>query len=619
MRASPSRILGLCLTLLFAVACGDAPLPNRPDGGPGKNPPVDSAPLVQLKGELRAPPEHEDPLPAARMALAWYPGMLAEEGGGLSQPKAIETQDVAYDGQLPRAYGFNVFKRPPESALATLPEGLQGRGAVGLVLAYADGNGNGKLDTIPAAGSPVDHVLASSLRWTDAPAYLVVYLDSAQAAGVALKKGFNLVRLPDGVNYEVVPFTTPIPLSLSGGPELDLLVCEAAWDGSSSQGPCGLQFGDPEDPVEGPLLVGGTVMLEEGTEAEVELTVTVGGVAVADADVVLAGSSIAYDAVSKRYRATLDPSVLTGMPSMLLQVSRGDASLERQLAVASTYQLDAPLAVKLGTPFTVRWSYASGADDFRLSLWSSTGDWLASVTDVNGQAHTFGGVNVETQGLLRAEAVARSEDVVPAGLITVHQVRHRLVRFQAAEVAQPRIEVKGLARAWRYGSETILKVFVDGEQTTDAFMWIGQTAVGGNPESGLYEDYEYHEGSRYDFGPVELRVVAHGHEIRRTLTMPGAVTILAPEQGTTSRSDTPLHVAWAESTHANAYVISVVSPTYPIVTTASFGRSVDLETQGITGLATLYVEAVNVQHDEGGTSGLIEVRRAKEFPLNFVQ
>ena len=72
---------------------------------------------------------------------------------------------------------------------------------------------------------------------------MVVYMDSEQQLDPTLKKGFNLVKLTEA-GSTVVPQTTPISLSLSGGPMLDVFVCEGAWanDGTMPENLCGLDF-----------------------------------------------------------------------------------------------------------------------------------------------------------------------------------------------------------------------------------------------------------------------------------------------------------------------------------------------------------------------------------------
>ena len=46
-----------------------------------------------------------------RMALGWYPGMLAEDSASpLSQPKAIVTEDVVYESSFPVSYRFHLYR-----------------------------------------------------------------------------------------------------------------------------------------------------------------------------------------------------------------------------------------------------------------------------------------------------------------------------------------------------------------------------------------------------------------------------------------------------------------------------------------------------------------------------
>jgi hypothetical protein len=363
-RPTPTRALGLAL-LVAASAC---------DGG---SDPTPAGPLATLGGELRQADGGAAPGPL-RLALAWYPGLMSSEGRPMSQPRAIATQDVAYDGALPLAYAFHVAAAPPAAALQPMPEGYAGRGALGILLAYQDGNGNRRLDTIPADGAPVDHVVGASLDWAAAPAYVVAYLTDDQPAATGLKAGFNLLEIADAEDTAVVPLGTPVPMAISeGGALLDLFVCEAAWDGSSTQAPCGLDLGEGEvldAAVTGEVYVG--VLAGEAAFALFEV---VGGerVRISDATVTLDGVAIPYEPESGYYYSfQLDVGTFAEPRTVELVATRGEAVLRREIEIPAFDFTDVPATVETGTAFDIAWSVPASAESFDLYLDTGSEDYI---------------------------------------------------------------------------------------------------------------------------------------------------------------------------------------------------------------------------------------------------
>lgn len=233
---------GLTLGLLLAAACGGPePVEHR---NPDSKDPVTEGESLTLEGQLN--PAHDVSIAVpVRLALAWYP-MLGEgnEGGAMTQPRSITTSEVSYEASFPANFRFHASQPPPAEALVPVGQGSTAKAALGILLAYQDMNGNGKLDTIPASGSPIDRVLGSSFSWLSAKSYMVAYVDSEQQVQPELKKGFNLVEVSEA-GSKPVPMSTPLTLTLSGGAYFDLFVCEAAWNGETSpegEVPCGLDF-----------------------------------------------------------------------------------------------------------------------------------------------------------------------------------------------------------------------------------------------------------------------------------------------------------------------------------------------------------------------------------------
>jgi hypothetical protein len=356
--------------------------------------------------------------------------MLSDDTAVLpAQPKAIVTEDFVYEGAFPATYRFHLYNPPPVEALAALGGGLQGKGALGILLAYRDGNGNAKLDTIPATGSPIDRVVGASLDWTASPAYLLIYLDAEQPPATGLKRGFNLVKVTDADTSESVPLSTLIPLALSGGPFLDALVCEAAWDGSGDV--CGIDF-DGQQPEKNALLVEGTVQLR-GNDVEVSLLVTQEELYRSDAQVTLGGRVIPFTEEGMLYALSEpDSALLSEGGTLELRVVSGGKELRRVLTLPGRFDLTASApegVVKSGGPLAVQWTRSAGAQFYNVSV--ETGDWspLERVS-TNALEYTFESVTHSGEATLRAEAVSWPQDNDRLGLLEVKVVRELPLTFE---------------------------------------------------------------------------------------------------------------------------------------------------------------------------------------------
>lgn len=252
----------LAILALALAACGDR-LVDSSYRGPA---------LATVRGSM-VPTPGTDVAGPVRLAIAWYPQWLAADASaGQASPPAIVTEDVPVEGTFPVDFRFPIHAPPPAAALARLAEGLAGRGAFGVLLAYHDLDGDRRLDPIPAAGRPVDRVVASSLLGDPDAIFAVVYVDSPQAPETGLAPGFNLIRGVNGAGSAPVPLDTRVRLSLtSGGPEYDGFVCEAGWLTFLVADVCGLSA----KPEEGPPGFGfdGRIALD-GTRLSIELRVT---------------------------------------------------------------------------------------------------------------------------------------------------------------------------------------------------------------------------------------------------------------------------------------------------------------------------------------------------------
>ncbi|MCY1014185.1 hypothetical protein [Pyxidicoccus sp. MSG2] len=535
------------LALLSLSACE----PTEP--GPIQTPPPAKAPEARLEGELMLTPGTELGGPV-RLALAWYPTLLAGDSGTMTRPAGIVTEDIAYSGGFPARYTFDVKHAPPAEALVQLGDGMQGKGAVGILLAYNDGNGNAALDTIPADGTPVDHVLGASLVWTRPPAFMVVYLDSAQAPATGLKQGFNLVRISDNLTSDVVPLTTPIPLALHDDPLLDAFVCEAAWDDTAEQAPCGLP--GHEEPVEGVLsLTGGAVI--DGNRLDVSLAVHRDEEAVTDAEVTVGDFVATYDAARGRYTLHLDDASAVVESGLVTLVARqGDAAVGRTVVVPSDFRVTwptTPASYSPGAEVQAAWSKSQGASDYSVRV--VAGDQVLASELTQKQSLKLATESYAGAAVLRIEAVDASDGLV------MRRVREVPIAFTPCDTVTDGSGLTADGYFLQYvrnifgeeSSEVFADVKDDGVSVTDARVTLSGWDVPYVREVGGFQNGFVTLGGGVGLGDtVELRVMRQGEVLCRTLTLPGDFAL--DLKGASSRpSGSPLSMNWTRSEGAVQY------------------------------------------------------------------
>lgn len=406
------RLLGL-LFLLLAAACGQ---------------PVDTTyageALVTLRGQasLSATDRPEGPV---RLTLAWYPTVVDDAAAPPSAPAAILTEDVPFQATFPADFALPLHQPPPANARVAVGGQLRGRAATGFLLAYRDVNDNQRLDPIPAnGGTPTrDRVVGSS--WGGLESFVVLYLEEAQDAGTGLRRGFNLLHLTP-MGGGVVPLDTPIPLALSAGSGLlDLLACEAAWDGlPESEPPCGLSF-EPPPPPPGTLRVEGLVALE-GRAVAVNLFVTRDDEQLSDATVTLGGRPVPYETEYFAYRVDeQDSSLLTEGGTVELVVRWGDSVTRRLLTVPEGFAITTPSAgaqVRSGVEFDVAWTTSTGALAYGATL--SAPDGMLLYQSFTSETNTpLVPVSYQGPATLRVAAESRPSEQDRLGALAVQCVR----------------------------------------------------------------------------------------------------------------------------------------------------------------------------------------------------
>lgn len=547
MTAASRSSRSLLLAALFSLsACEPTPEP-----GPPPRPPPAKGPEARLQGQFTLTPGTKLDGPVG-LALAWYPALLTGDSGTLSKPASIVTDSVPYSGGFPAAWLFDVKRAPPAEALVQLGDGMVGKGAVGILLAFSDGNGNGRLDTIPADGTPVDHVLGASLEWTRPPAFMVVYLDSAQAPSTGLQQGFNLMRISDNLSSQVVPLSTRIPLALHEDPLLDAFVCEAAWDDTAERAPCGLS-GDVE-PDEAVLSLHGGVALH-GNQLDVTLDVRRDEVSVADAEVKVGDRVATYDAERGRYTLHLDDASAVAEGGFVsLEARRGDLLVGRTVLIPSEFQVTwptVPVSYSPGAEVQVAWTQSQGASDYSVRVLGKDEVLASDIT--RRQSLRLATEPYEGTAVVRVEAVDSNDGVV------ARRVREVPISFSTCDTVTPGsgLTVEGFYAqhpadmpGWESG-EVRAEVKDEGEFVTDARVMLGEWDVPYVKEVGAFSNGFISTGEGLG-DTVELRVMRQGEVLCRTLTVPGDFSLSL--EGPPSRpSGSPLSVSWTRAERAVQY------------------------------------------------------------------
>ena len=547
MTAASRSSRSLLLAALFSLsACEPTPEP-----GPTPRPPPAKGPEARLQGQFTLTPGTKLDGPVG-LALAWYPALLTGDSGTLSKPASIVTDSVPYSGGFPATWLFDVKRAPPAEALVQLGDGMVGKGAVGILLAFSDGNGNGRLDTIPADGPPVDHVLGASLEWTRPPAFMVVYLDSAQAPSTGLQQGFNLMRISDNLSSQVVPLSTRIPLALHEDPMLDAFVCEAAWDDTAERAPCGLS-GD-EEPDEAVLSLHGGVALH-GNQLDVTLDVRRDEVSVADAEVKVGDRVATYDAERGRYTLHLDDASAVAEGGFVsLEARRGDLLVGRTVLIPSEFQVTwptVPVSYSPGAEVQVAWTQSQGASDYSVRVLGKEEVLASDIT--RRQSLRLATEPYEGTAVVRVEAVDSNDGVVARRVLEVP------ISFSTCDTVTPGsgLTVDGFYAqypadmlGWESG-EVRAEVKDEGEFVTDARVMLGEWDVPYVKEVGAFSNGFISTGEGLG-DTVELRVMRQGEVLCRTLTVPGDFSLSL--EGQPSRpSGSPLSVSWTRAERAVQY------------------------------------------------------------------
>jgi hypothetical protein len=217
------RAFLLSILAATATACGGfADDPGEPNT------------LTTLQGEVRNPDELAVPS-NLHVALIWT-------ADGYNIP-----QELPLVPEFPARYELRITELPPTMPMAEeddepIGDG-SGRWALGVVVGYEDGNGNGELDLSTVDVPSPDRVVAAHPDQK-----MVIYIEGSDAVldalgqdlGTRPDRGFGFLTFKPSeehlVDVEYGSISQPFDLMLTDDPQLSDVLCEAAPGSSASGG-----------------------------------------------------------------------------------------------------------------------------------------------------------------------------------------------------------------------------------------------------------------------------------------------------------------------------------------------------------------------------------------------
>jgi hypothetical protein len=216
------RALVLSILAAAATACGGfADDPAEPNT------------LATLQGEVRNPGELAVPS-NLHVAMIW---------AGEHYNTAHELPLVP---EFPARYELRITELPPTMALGTDEESVgdgSGRWALGTVVGYEDGNGNGEIDLSAGDVPSPDRVVAAHPNKT-----FVIYLEGSdavldalgQSLGTRPDRGFGFLTVKPGeetlVDLQYASIAQPFDLTLTNDPQMSDFLCRTMPDSEASGG-----------------------------------------------------------------------------------------------------------------------------------------------------------------------------------------------------------------------------------------------------------------------------------------------------------------------------------------------------------------------------------------------
>jgi hypothetical protein len=507
--------------------------------------------LFTVKGQLVA--SGPAPTTPIRLAVAWYPNERTD-----TAPKAIVTQDVEYQGSFPLNYTFSFFTVPEVSALHEYVErGVTTRAAFGVLLAYEDRNGNGRLDSIVKGGGPVDRVLGTSVgdTYNGAPAAAPVWVAYVEGtppeSWTGYGPGYNLYQ-----RRGVVPSDTDVPITLTGSNELNFFVCEEFISGSgyAFDLPCNLP------PTSGVRVIGNLQRIDGFNGGS--LRVTDGRSVLANAIVSVNDAGVPFAPTFGLYLVpTSVPLNVPGVNVVTVTPLSG-SPLRFVVEAPDDFALQAPTSGHRhlsGQPLSVQWTRSAAATFYQVQAFALTppndGPEPVIVPSSKLAAALSPFTNDDLyQVLVSAFAPNYLAHGPGASLVNVSASRSTFIDVKPPDI--------GL---WINGSAAV--AFYRGQQGASAWVEAldGVTAVEDAVVTVNGQPLPWDRRTRQYGGAIDLEPggtatfgVSRAGSARTTFTvaLPGEFTVTALPASHPVR--TPLRLTWASAPNASVYRVAAI-------------------------------------------------------------
>jgi hypothetical protein len=339
-----------------------------------------STQTVKISGQLVGVSSNTQDHPLL-LAMGWYPAFAGTAPG--SPAAAVLSQaNLSYQGNFPLDFTFSLSGPPPAAALFDLSTtGGKGHLAYGVLIAFRDLNGNGKLDPFDTNGTPVDQVVGVSVPDLALPppahTYFVLYLEGSVApndtwGAQPLQQGYNLMEIHYDFGIEPVPLDTPVTIPITNDAAVNLYACSSAFASPVFQRTCGI------DPFDGKMQLSAN-LFSAPTGSSGQFGIFSANGVVANANVTLDGAPVAYDPVSQSYPYS-STSSMPGSHTLVLQAPGfPDETLTFNMPPLVTIQSPTQgQQFVSGSPVNIAWGSVAGAAYYDLYFLDSSGtnNWL---------------------------------------------------------------------------------------------------------------------------------------------------------------------------------------------------------------------------------------------------
>lgn len=353
-----TRLLAALLTLLL-TACDFGPFPDAPDAG---RPDGGAPEAPQVLAHFEGPVTIEAPAPTRnlRFGIVWFRALGASPA---VRPSGASSSPRTFDA--PSRWSLDLTEPPPFAARGayTTPGGGSGLISYGIVVAFRDADGDGRL-TVDTDGYSGDELYGSSAGAMpfdlDDPGahHAIVWREGTLGSDEGfLRTGFNRAQL---VGERLFPAETTHVL-ISGDLRAGLMFCAEAFTADSSFG-CGQRL------FRTPAISGQVSDAPGGLTAT--FSVRAGPRAASDVTLTLNGWLLARDGDTWNHVEASHAVLRPGRNTVHLD-GVGLAPTTIEFVLPTRFTLESARTHRAGALAHLEWKESTGAQSYRVRLASS--------------------------------------------------------------------------------------------------------------------------------------------------------------------------------------------------------------------------------------------------------